>query len=126
MNGPRCVEVDLHHIYISDIDNHRVLVYSKQNSAFLFQIGQGRGCGHTQLSGPWGVSVDSEAGVVYVADSENHRVCVYRSGDGSYVRHFQVLQADNSHVKPLGVMWHAATGVLYVTSYNSAIGVYEI
>eukprot|EP00455_Lapot_gusevi_P013343 TRINITY_DN16481_c0_g1_i2.p1 TRINITY_DN16481_c0_g1~~TRINITY_DN16481_c0_g1_i2.p1 ORF type:complete len:104 (-),score=21.15 TRINITY_DN16481_c0_g1_i2:68-379(-) len=69
-------------------------------------MGQGAaGSGNTQFNGPWSVSVDSDAGVVYVADYSNSRVCVYRSGDGSYVRHFQVVQADNSTAKPDRVMW---------------------
>eukprot|EP00455_Lapot_gusevi_P051746 TRINITY_DN7795_c0_g4_i4.p1 TRINITY_DN7795_c0_g4~~TRINITY_DN7795_c0_g4_i4.p1 ORF type:complete len:197 (+),score=29.31 TRINITY_DN7795_c0_g4_i4:406-996(+) len=125
MDGPQGVAVDARHVYIADFYNHRVLVYAKQSGEFLCQIGQKRGSGDTQFEHPVAVSVDSKAGVVYVADSENYRVCVYRS-DGSYVRHFQVLQADNTRAKPTAVMWDAAGGVLYVTIENSStICVYE-
>eukprot|EP00455_Lapot_gusevi_P052805 TRINITY_DN8100_c0_g1_i9.p1 TRINITY_DN8100_c0_g1~~TRINITY_DN8100_c0_g1_i9.p1 ORF type:complete len:144 (-),score=20.15 TRINITY_DN8100_c0_g1_i9:27-416(-) len=121
MDGPSGVAVDLDHIYIVDNGNHRVVVYAKHNGAFLFQLGQGTAAdrGDTPFYCPWSVSVDSEAGVVFVADHSNLRVCVYRSCDGSYIRHFQVLQEDDTPDAPLAVLWHAATGALYVTRYNS-------
>eukprot|EP00455_Lapot_gusevi_P043085 TRINITY_DN5196_c0_g2_i15.p1 TRINITY_DN5196_c0_g2~~TRINITY_DN5196_c0_g2_i15.p1 ORF type:complete len:128 (+),score=28.80 TRINITY_DN5196_c0_g2_i15:104-487(+) len=119
MKYPQDVAVDSHHIYIADTNNHRVLVYSKLNGKFLFQMGQGQGSGNTQFDHPTGVSVDGEAGVVYVADYENCRVCVYRSSDGSYVRHFYVLQENHTTARPCGVAWNASSGVLYVTMEGS-------
>eukprot|EP00455_Lapot_gusevi_P029581 TRINITY_DN3167_c0_g3_i1.p1 TRINITY_DN3167_c0_g3~~TRINITY_DN3167_c0_g3_i1.p1 ORF type:complete len:139 (+),score=33.55 TRINITY_DN3167_c0_g3_i1:37-417(+) len=125
MDRPKGVAVDLHHIYIADTYNHRVLVYAKQQGAFLFQVGQGEGNSHTRFKHPSGVSVDSEAGVLYVADGGNHRVCVYRSGDGGYIRHFPVLQANDYKAPPISVVWDAA-GVLYVTiSISTTICVYQ-
>eukprot|EP00455_Lapot_gusevi_P015080 TRINITY_DN17606_c0_g3_i3.p1 TRINITY_DN17606_c0_g3~~TRINITY_DN17606_c0_g3_i3.p1 ORF type:complete len:316 (+),score=57.29 TRINITY_DN17606_c0_g3_i3:138-950(+) len=123
---PSGVAVDFDHIYLADRGLHRVLVYAKQTGAFLFDLAQDENSGNTPFNGPYDVSVDSEAGVVYVADTDNHRVCVYRSYDGSYVRHFQVLQADQNKAAPRRVMWDAAAGVLYVTLCNSTnICVYE-
>eukprot|EP00455_Lapot_gusevi_P043945 TRINITY_DN5429_c1_g4_i4.p1 TRINITY_DN5429_c1_g4~~TRINITY_DN5429_c1_g4_i4.p1 ORF type:complete len:245 (+),score=44.27 TRINITY_DN5429_c1_g4_i4:32-736(+) len=120
MNGPQFVAVDSDRVYISDSCNHRVLVYAKQTGAFLFQMGEGQeGSGDNQFGNPCGVSVDREAGLLYVADSWNHRVCVYRSGDGSHVSRFPVLRTDDSEATPVGVLWDAASRVLYVTLTSS-------
>eukprot|EP00455_Lapot_gusevi_P013506 TRINITY_DN1659_c0_g1_i2.p1 TRINITY_DN1659_c0_g1~~TRINITY_DN1659_c0_g1_i2.p1 ORF type:complete len:331 (+),score=15.19 TRINITY_DN1659_c0_g1_i2:76-1068(+) len=116
---PLGVAVDLNHVYIASTRSHRVVVYAKQSGKFLFQMGQAEGSGDTQFHSPFSVSVDSEAGVLYVADTWNHRVCVYRSRDGRYIRHFQVLRADNTPAKPECVMWDAQTGALYVTIAGS-------
>eukprot|EP00455_Lapot_gusevi_P001042 TRINITY_DN10418_c0_g1_i6.p2 TRINITY_DN10418_c0_g1~~TRINITY_DN10418_c0_g1_i6.p2 ORF type:complete len:128 (-),score=30.39 TRINITY_DN10418_c0_g1_i6:102-485(-) len=124
MEYPTGVCVDPHHIYIVDCDNYRVLVYSKQTGDVVFQMGQGeKGRGDTQFKHPMGVSVDSEAGMVYVADFGNERVCVYRTSDGSYVRHFQMLQDNQSTARPEGVQWDAGRGVLYVTMPGTTLGV---
>eukprot|EP00455_Lapot_gusevi_P047701 TRINITY_DN6494_c0_g4_i1.p2 TRINITY_DN6494_c0_g4~~TRINITY_DN6494_c0_g4_i1.p2 ORF type:complete len:128 (+),score=30.16 TRINITY_DN6494_c0_g4_i1:612-995(+) len=119
MYAPMGVAVDVDQIYITDYLNHRVVVHAKQHGGFQFQMGQGVGRENTQFRGPHGVSVDSEAGVVYVADCKNKRVCVYRSSDGSYVRHFSVLRADQTKATPEAVLWDTQAGVLYVALWNS-------
>eukprot|EP00455_Lapot_gusevi_P004723 TRINITY_DN1194_c0_g1_i6.p2 TRINITY_DN1194_c0_g1~~TRINITY_DN1194_c0_g1_i6.p2 ORF type:complete len:330 (+),score=59.69 TRINITY_DN1194_c0_g1_i6:2111-3100(+) len=112
------VAVDPHHIYIVD-KYSRVVVYSKHNGEFLFRCGQRCGRGELCFFHPSGVSVDSDAGVMYVADHGNFRICVYRTSDGSYLRHFEVLHADDVKAKPTAVMWDAASGVLHVTTLSS-------
>lgn len=70
---PKDVALDADgNIYVSDIGNHRILVFTSEGE-FLREWGsQGNGPG--QFNEPWGLAVDSERGFVYVADTWNHRI----------------------------------------------------
>ncbi len=70
---PKGVALDADgNIYVGDIGNHRVQVFSPEGK-FLREWG-GQGSGPGQFNEPWGLAVDSERGFVYVADTWNHRV----------------------------------------------------
>ena len=62
------------HIYITDTNNHRVLIYDT-NGTQLYSSGT-RGSGEGEFNGPMGITVDT-SGNVYVCDSGNNRIVVY-------------------------------------------------
>ena len=62
------------HIYITDTNNHRVLIYDT-NGTQLYSFGT-RGSGEGEFNGPTGITVDT-SGNVYVCDSGNNRIVVY-------------------------------------------------
>ena len=62
------------HIYITDHDNHRVLIYDT-NGTLLHSFGT-RGSGEGEFNEPAGITVDT-SGNVYVCDSDNNRIVVY-------------------------------------------------
>lgn len=70
---PKGVALDADgNIYVGDIGNHRVQVFSPEGE-FLREWGV-QGSGPGQFNEPWGLAVDSERGFVYVADTWNHRI----------------------------------------------------
>ena len=62
------------HIYITDTDNNRVLIYDT-NGEQLHSFGA-KGSGVGEFNGPMGITVDT-SGNVYVCDSGNNRIVVY-------------------------------------------------
>ena len=62
------------HIYITDTDNHRVLIYDT-NGTQLYSFSR-RGSGEGEFKSPRGITVDT-SGNVYVCDSCNNRIVVY-------------------------------------------------
>ena len=62
------------HIYITDTDNHCVLIYDT-NGTQLYSFGT-KGSGEGEFNRPRGITVDT-SGNVYVCDSWNNRIVVY-------------------------------------------------
>ncbi|CAF1588340.1 unnamed protein product [Adineta ricciae] len=68
-------------IYVSDVENHRVMKWIKYAEEGIVVAG-GNGCGENlnQLNCPEGIIVDHE-GRIYVADCGNHRIMRWCEGD---------------------------------------------
>ncbi len=62
------------HIYVTDISNHRVLIFDT-NGKRLHSFGK-EGSGEGEFNSPTGITVDT-SGSVYVCDSCNNRIVVY-------------------------------------------------
>jgi len=76
-----------HSVYVSDIQNHRVMKWIKNaKEAVVVAGGQGLGNNLTQLSYPGGLFVDQQ-GNIYVADGYNHRIMRWAKGskEGSII-----------------------------------------
>ena len=76
INNSRLIYLTIHHkrIYITDTDNHRVLIYDT-NGTQLYSSGT-EGSGEGEFNVPLGIAVDT-SGNVYVCDSGNNRIVVY-------------------------------------------------
>ena len=74
LNSPAFIHVDHDYVYVSEMFNHCVSVFTT-SGRFVHTIGRlGRGPG--ELHGPRGVVVDTD-GFVYVCDCNNHRVQIF-------------------------------------------------
>ena len=76
INNSTYMHLAIHHkhIYITDTNNHRVLIYDT-NGTQIYSFGT-RGSGEGEFNGPTGITVDT-SGNVYVCDSLNNRIVVY-------------------------------------------------
>ena len=76
INNSRTMFLAIHHkhIYITDTDNNRVLIYDT-NGTQLHSFGT-RESGEGEFNGPMGITVDT-SGNVYVCDYYNNRIVVY-------------------------------------------------
>lgn len=73
LDGPKDVGLDADgNLYVSEIGNHRIQVFTPEGE-FLREWG-GQGAAPGQFNEPWGLAVDQERSFVYVADTWNHRV----------------------------------------------------
>jgi DNA-binding beta-propeller fold protein YncE len=75
-------------VVVSEVDAHRVSVFSRGDGALLRRFGS-RGSADGQLNGPYGLCFMSSGRHVAVADYFNHRVSVFSVG-GDFVRHVGV------------------------------------
>jgi uncharacterized protein (TIGR03663 family) len=70
---PKDVGLDAEgNVYVSDIGNHRIQVFTSDGQLLREWGSQGSSPG--QFNEPWGLAVDGQRGFVYVADTWNHRV----------------------------------------------------
>jgi hypothetical protein len=65
-------------LYVSDMNNHRVMKWVKDVKERIVVDGNGFGGKANQLRGPRGISFDRQ-GDLYVANSENHRIQRYKT-----------------------------------------------
>ena len=78
-------------VYVTDLNNHRVQVFSGDGT-HLYEWGT-YGSGDGQFMHPRGVALDG-GGNVYVTDSVNHRIQVFTSG-GTYLRQWGTYGTGN-------------------------------
>ena len=76
INNSTYIDLAIHHkhIYITDTDDNRVLIYDTYGTQ-LYSFGT-RGSGEGEFNSPTGLTVDT-SGNVYVCDSLNNRIVVY-------------------------------------------------
>ena len=104
-------------IFVSDCDNHKIHVFSKERN-HMRVFGQ-HGSEEGQLYYPRGLALDS-GGIVYVANSFNHRVEVL-GADGAFVRQIGAGQLKT----PYNITIH--NQLVYVAdSGNSRISIYTM
>lgn len=99
--GRAAVEQTTGNLFVVDSGNHRVQVFGPNGSGgadYLTQFGGG------ELSAPWGIALDENAGqtFVYVADAGNDRIVRYAS-DEAAVPSFSVDASFTSPAKGTGV-----------------------
>jgi len=75
LDNPYDVFVNDSAIFVSDEDNHRIIVYNLTGTYLYTIAGGGSGSGNNQLFNPRGIEVD--ANYVYVADSSNNRIQIF-------------------------------------------------
>jgi DNA-binding beta-propeller fold protein YncE len=88
LSGPSGVCADDAVIVVSEVDTHRISVFSRGDGALLRRFGS-QGSGDSQLQFPRGLCFMSGHRHVAVADSYNNRVSVF-SVEGEFVRHVGV------------------------------------
>lgn len=97
-------------VYVSDSDNHRVMVFDYDGKP-LFSFGE-PGTGPGELDFPYGLAADAQ-GQIYVADMNGGAVKVY-TPDGRFVRFFaEENAADRAIERPAGLT--IAGGRVYLT-----------
>jgi sugar lactone lactonase YvrE len=81
LNEPRYIYVDNNdNIYVSDTENHRVLLVHSNSTNFSIIAGTGvPGSNNDQLNWPFGVFVNRNK-TIYIADRLNHRIMKWFSG----------------------------------------------
>jgi DNA-binding beta-propeller fold protein YncE len=88
-----CVNADV--VVVSEVDVHRISVFSRLDGALVRQFGS-EGSDNGQLCRPHGLCFVSRERHVAVADWGNARVSVF-SVDGEFVRHVGVGALDSPH-----------------------------
>ncbi len=70
-------------LWVADIDNHRIAVWTKAGNGWQAQTTFGsRGSGANQFNGPRSLAVSADGQTVWVADSRNDRISVWaKTGD---------------------------------------------
>jgi len=85
-SSPRGIAIDNNCVYIADISNHRIQVFTKEGT-FLRKWGKS-GNAQGEMNAPWGIGVDTEN--LFVADYSNQRIQVFQKQTGTFVRLWSV------------------------------------
>jgi len=89
-------------LYIVDVMDHRVKVYSVEDGGFLFAFGK-RGKEEGEFNFPTNVAIDRRNGNVVVVDTMNFRVQIF-TPDGKFIRTFgKIGIVPGSFARPKGV-----------------------
>ena len=104
-------------IFVSDKNNHKIHVFSKERKHMRVFGQEGRGEG--QLDRPFGLAVDS-GGLVYVANFGNNRIEVLRE-DGAFVR--QIGAGQLNHPWNVTINNHQ---VYIADTWNHRISIYTM
>jgi YD repeat-containing protein len=100
LSNPTGIAVAGGHVYVGDLNNNRVEMFSTEG-AYLGQFGSS-GSGNGQFNQPDGVAADA-AGNVYVSDIKNNRVEEF-TASGAYLRTIGSKGSGNGELsEPLGV-----------------------
>jgi DNA-binding beta-propeller fold protein YncE len=75
-------------LYVADQNNHRISIWSRPDAGSawtpLERLGNGRGSGAAEFSGPTAVTVSEDQLRLYISDSGNHRISIWsRSNPGA-------------------------------------------
>ena len=81
-----CLSNDNKRIFVTDGENHLILVLNREDGTHIQTIGNGKGKERGQFDSPWGVCISPDGRELYTADKNNHRIQVFNAIDGSYVR----------------------------------------
>ncbi|CAF1307449.1 unnamed protein product [Didymodactylos carnosus] len=75
LSDPNAVRLDLYgNLYVSEFNNHRIQMFSPNNSTGTTIAGTGVfGISTNQLNGPQGFTFDSQMNL-YASDTANHRI----------------------------------------------------
>ncbi len=89
-------------LYVVDVLDHRVKVYSLENGKFLFSFGK-RGKEDGEFNFPTNIAVDRRNGHVAVVDTMNFRVQIFDK-DGNFIRRFGKLGiVPGTFARPKGI-----------------------
>ena len=117
LNWPWDVAVHQGEVFVADLGNHRVAVFS-QDGELIRTIGS-EGTGPGQLRHPTGVAISPD-GELYVSDSNNGRVQVLTS-QGAYIREFGKGQLSNQQK----LRFSADKHVLVADRFNHRVAVFN-
>ena len=117
LNWPWDVAVHQGMVFVADLGNHRVAVFS-QDGELIRTIGS-EGTGPGQLRHPTGVAISPD-GELYVSDSNNGRVQVLTS-QGAYIREFGKGQLSNQQK----LRFSADKHVLVADRFNHRVAVFN-
>jgi sugar lactone lactonase YvrE len=120
--GPYSVAVNANSVYISNLQDNRVLVYDTASLSFQKTLGS-YGVGNGQFWGVIDLSLDA-AGNLYTADSNNSRVQKFDAA-GNYVRSYGVTGVpyltDSFHYYRPYVAVDAANNILVLESWGQRL-----
>ena len=102
-------------VYVSDTDNHRIQVFTR-DGCYLRQFGK-EGSGPGELNGPIGICIDS-ADIVYVGELHNQRISVLTT-DGEWIKCFGCEGSGPGQFDGVFGMTIDHSGVLYVSDYGN-------
>jgi DNA-binding beta-propeller fold protein YncE len=119
LNSPAGVCADDDIIMVSEVDAHRISVFSRGDGALLRRFGS-EGSGDGQLDTPLGLCFMSGHRHVAVADCSNSRVSVF-SVEGEFVRHVGVGKLD----WPSGVACSAFDEIVVADTNNLRVVVFS-
>ena len=117
LRHPINITVGNENLFIADLDNHRIAIFTLEGK-LIRTIGS-YGSGPGQYSYPTAVAI-SPSGDMYVADQCNHRIQVFNSG-GVYQREFGKKQLKN----PLDILITADGHVLVADYGNKRVVIYN-
>ena len=118
MSNPAGITVWNGYVYVADLNNDRVDVFSTAG-AYVGQFG-GSGNGHGQFSYPVGIAV-AGSGDLYVSDAGNNRVQEF-TPNGTYLTQFGTAGTGNGQLKePAGLAINGTGGIDVVDAANNRI-----
>jgi DNA-binding beta-propeller fold protein YncE len=115
--GGVCADDDV--IVVSEVNVHRISVFSRRDGALLRRFGS-HGSGDGQLSFPYGLCFLSGQRHVAITESENRRVSVF-SVDGEFIRHVGVGAVSG----PQGVACSAFDELVVADHGNKRVAVFS-
>ncbi len=115
--GGVCADDDV--IVVSEVNVHRISVFSRRDGALLRRFGS-YGSGDGQLSFPYGLCFMSGHRHVAITESENRRVSVF-SVDGEFIRHVGVGAVSG----PQGVACSAFDELVVADHGNKRVAVFS-
>ncbi|CAF1372373.1 unnamed protein product [Adineta ricciae] len=122
LNLPTDVAVDsTGNIFVVDSANHRVLLWTANNSSLTIVAGTGSiGSEINELNTPWGIALDGNANKFYIADQYNNRIMQYELGSlsGTIVAGGNGAGKDTTQLFcPHGIYFDLATKSLYISNF---------
>jgi DNA-binding beta-propeller fold protein YncE len=121
--SPSCVVVSHNRVFVGDVANSCVLVYTK-TGAFVMKIGQEVREDDDNIAEPRGVAIAGE--LLFVSDATRNRLTVFDKNTGVFVRH--IADGSMSEVllrSPQGIAV-AGNRVFIADSLNNRVVVFEL